>query len=212
MYRFNGSDGRLERLLECTMMVMEALDGFGDTFEYAVIGHSGDAPQIPFVDFGSPPVDRKARLAVLQKMAAHSQFCWSGDHTLEAAEAAVRTVREENNNNNNNNSNNSGGEGSSLDDNGDGDLEGADAAAKRHFVFLLSDANLKRYRLDPAELGEALSRDPLVEGQLVMIASLADEASKVQRAMPPGTASVCLNASDLPQLIKTILTASIDVQ
>ena len=33
MFRFNGSDGRLERLLECTMMIMEALDGFEAKFE-----------------------------------------------------------------------------------------------------------------------------------------------------------------------------------
>ena len=103
--------------------------GFGGSSEYAATGHSGDAPQIPFVDFGSPPVDRKAHLAVHQKMAAHSQFYWS-------AEAAVRTVREENNSGNNNNNNS--GEGYSLGDGGDesdGGLEGADAAAKRHFVF-----------------------------------------------------------------------------
>ena len=42
MFRFNGADGRLERLLECTMMIMEALDGFESKFEYALIGHSGD--------------------------------------------------------------------------------------------------------------------------------------------------------------------------
>ena len=37
-----GSDERLERLLECTMMIMEALDGFESKFEYALVGHSGD--------------------------------------------------------------------------------------------------------------------------------------------------------------------------
>ena len=30
MYRFNGHDQRLERMLESTLMVMEALDGYGD--------------------------------------------------------------------------------------------------------------------------------------------------------------------------------------
>ena len=30
MYRFNGHDARLERMLESTIMVMEALEGYGD--------------------------------------------------------------------------------------------------------------------------------------------------------------------------------------
>ena len=30
MYRFNGHDQRLERMLESTLMVMEALEGYGD--------------------------------------------------------------------------------------------------------------------------------------------------------------------------------------
>lgn len=67
MYRFNGSDGRLNRLLECTMMVMEALAGY-DSFEYAIVGHSGDGAEIPLVNFADPPADRKQRLAILQKM------------------------------------------------------------------------------------------------------------------------------------------------
>ena len=64
MYRFNGQDGRLERLLECTMMVMEALDGFSNKFTYSLVGHSGDGPDIMFVPFGAPPQNRKERLQV----------------------------------------------------------------------------------------------------------------------------------------------------
>ena len=30
MYRFNGHDQRLERMLESTLMVMEALEGYGE--------------------------------------------------------------------------------------------------------------------------------------------------------------------------------------
>lgn len=47
MYRFNSYDGRLERMLEATMMVMEAFDGYANKFNYAIVGHSGDSPEIP---------------------------------------------------------------------------------------------------------------------------------------------------------------------
>ena len=43
MYRFNGSDQRLERLLEATLLIMEALDGFDTKYSYSICGHSGDA-------------------------------------------------------------------------------------------------------------------------------------------------------------------------
>lgn len=64
MYRFNGQDGRLERVLETSLMIMESFAGFESKLDYAIMGHSGDSPDIPFVDFGSPPADRKERLKV----------------------------------------------------------------------------------------------------------------------------------------------------
>ncbi|EQC29691.1 hypothetical protein SDRG_12691 [Saprolegnia diclina VS20] len=79
-------------MLETTMMVMEAFAGFEAKVEYAIMGHSGDAPAIPFVAFNEPPADRKQRLQVLQKMLAHSQYCSSGDHTVHAIHDAVRSV------------------------------------------------------------------------------------------------------------------------
>ena len=89
MYRFNGSDQRLERLLEATMLMMESLDGFEAKFSYSITGHSGDAAAVPFVAYGAPPKSRKERLQVLQRMMAHSQYCSSGDHTLEAVAQGV---------------------------------------------------------------------------------------------------------------------------
>ncbi|DAZ99802.1 TPA: hypothetical protein N0F65_001311 [Lagenidium giganteum] len=92
MYRFNGQDGRLERVLETSLMIMESFAGFENKFEYAIMGHSGDSPEIPFVEFGEPPQDRKERLKVLQKMVAHSQYCMSGDHTVEAIQRSIERV------------------------------------------------------------------------------------------------------------------------
>lgn len=65
MYRFNGQDGRLERVLETSLMIMESFAGFESKFDYCIMGHSGDSPDIPFVDFGNPPADRKERLKVM---------------------------------------------------------------------------------------------------------------------------------------------------
>lgn len=95
MYRFNGHDGRLERELEATLMVMEAFEGFENKFQYEIYGHSGEDVAVPLVDKNSVPRDNKQRLDVLKTMQAHSQFCLSGDHTLEAAKEAVTQIAKE---------------------------------------------------------------------------------------------------------------------
>ena len=98
MYRFNGHDQRLERMLESCLMVMEALEGYSERIKYDIVGHSGEDNDIPFVPILKAPendmerlkVDIKKRLItltdryfqVLKEMHAHSQFCMSGDHTL----------------------------------------------------------------------------------------------------------------------------------
>lgn len=91
LFRFNGYDGRLDRSLEAAVMIMESLRGFEDRFTYALVGHCGDGPKlIPFVSHSSPPENEKERFRVIQKMHGFSQYCMSGDHTLEAAEGAIR--------------------------------------------------------------------------------------------------------------------------
>jgi len=92
MYRFNGHDRRLQRLVETGIMVCEALEGHDDKLEWAMVGHNGDSASLPFVEFGAPPKDRKARLDMVRYMAAHAQYCWSGDNTLTAMEKAVQKV------------------------------------------------------------------------------------------------------------------------
>ncbi|EFA13666.1 von Willebrand factor A domain-containing protein 8-like Protein [Tribolium castaneum] len=95
MYRFNGYDGRLDRELEAAVLVMEAFQGFDDKIQYDIIGHSGEAPSIPFVKFKEPPKNNKERLDIIRTMHAHAQYCWSGDHTLEGAESAINSLAEE---------------------------------------------------------------------------------------------------------------------
>lgn len=93
-------------------MVMEAFHGFEDKIKYDVIGHSGDTDKIEFVKFNNPPKNNKERLDIirvsfatiffcgntcffLQLMHAHSQYCWTGDNTLEATQLAVSSLAEE---------------------------------------------------------------------------------------------------------------------
>ncbi|OXU18814.1 hypothetical protein TSAR_009759 [Trichomalopsis sarcophagae] len=95
MYRFNSYDGRLDREMEACVMVMEAFSGYENKFQYDIVGHSGDDYRISFVDHTQPPADNKRRLEVIKTMHAHSQFCMSGDHTLEATKHAICTLAKE---------------------------------------------------------------------------------------------------------------------
>lgn len=95
MYRFNGVDGRLERSMEAVCMVMEALESYEHKFKYDIMGHSGDGFDIELVRCDKVPKNNKERLKVLKNMHAHSQFCMSGDYTLEGTEHAVKELARE---------------------------------------------------------------------------------------------------------------------
>ncbi|KAL4635681.1 von Willebrand factor A domain-containing protein 8 isoform X1 [Arapaima gigas] len=92
MYRFNGVDGRLERSMEAVCMVMEALESYEHKFKYDIVGHSGDGFDIKLVKSDQIPKNNKQRLKVLKTMHAHSQFCMSGDYTLEGTEHAIKEL------------------------------------------------------------------------------------------------------------------------
>lgn len=92
MYHFNGQDGRLNRSLETAMMIMESLSGLGDKYAYDIAGHSGDSEYIPLVKLGESPKNELERLKILQTMTAHSQYCMSGDNTLQATKRGIKDV------------------------------------------------------------------------------------------------------------------------
>ena len=50
---FSGHDQRLERMMESSLMVMEAFEGHEDKFTYDIVGHSGEEAAIPFVMGGT---------------------------------------------------------------------------------------------------------------------------------------------------------------
>ncbi|KAH3874341.1 hypothetical protein DPMN_037583 [Dreissena polymorpha] len=95
MYRFNGHDGRLEREMETAIMAMEALEGFEEKIKYDIVGHSGEDHHVQLTSFDKPPKNNKERLQVVKTMHAHSQFCLSGDTTLQATLAAIKTLAKE---------------------------------------------------------------------------------------------------------------------
>lgn len=175
MYYFNRHDGRLDRQLQAAAMVLEALAGHEHKYRYAMVGHSGDGPCEPFVEYGAPPRNDKERLQLLQRMAAHTQYCQSGDSTLSAARQAVREVLTHD--------------------------------ADERFVFVLSDANLARYGIEPADLRAALCSSEQVEGHALFISSLRDEAAQIRQALPAGRGHICLRAADVPRAFKEILHA-----
>ena len=93
MYRFNSMDQRLERLLECAIMIMESFKGHESTLEYSIVGHSGSSDRHELVDFAAPPENKKERMRVCQQMTAVSQHCWSGDNTVEAMKKSIEWVK-----------------------------------------------------------------------------------------------------------------------
>ncbi|KAL7519873.1 hypothetical protein ACHAWX_004630, partial [Stephanocyclus meneghinianus] len=87
MYRFNGYDQRLERLLEATLMMMETLKD--DTrFQLYIIGHNGSSAKIPLVN-PTTNMDEKTQLQVLECMVANTQYTYAGDNTVDAISLVV---------------------------------------------------------------------------------------------------------------------------
>lgn len=129
-------------------MIMEGFAGFGERFEYALVGHSGDSAAIPLVTYGRPPKDERERFKVLDTLAAHAQCCSSGDSTLEAIRAGTEAVLER--------------------------------PADEHFLFVVSDANLRRYGITPGQLSQVLKTDQRVRSYVIFIGSVSDEAEIIK--------------------------------
>ncbi|KAJ3386110.1 von Willebrand factor A domain-containing protein 8, partial [Entophlyctis sp. JEL0112] len=94
MARFNGLDSRLERSLECALLVMEAFKGFEHKFQYKITGHSGDGPNFEFVN-QKYPKNEKEMFDVLNKMSSHARFCLSGDNTVTAVKSTIQELSQE---------------------------------------------------------------------------------------------------------------------
>jgi MoxR-like ATPase len=169
MYRFNSYDGRLERLLEATLMIMEALGG-DKRFKLKIVGHNGSSARIPFLAADTPFNDPATQLGILEQMVAHTQFTWAGDSTLEAIESSISSAE--------------------VDE----------------LVLIISDANLRRYRIKPKQVSALLQRND-VHAHLILIGSMGEEASDLAQAIPNGRAQLCSDSEELPLLMKNILAS-----
>jgi MoxR-like ATPase len=168
MYRFNSYDGRLERLLEATLMIMEAL-GDDKRFKLQIVGHNGSSAHIPLAQPDTSK-DPATQLKILEEMIAHTQFTWAGDSTLEAIELAVNNAHED------------------------------------ELILVISDANLKRYRIEPEQVSTLLQRSD-VHAHLVLVGSMGEEASDLASEIANGRAQVCSDSEELPLLMKNILAS-----
>ncbi len=180
MYRFNGHDQRLERMIESSLMVMESLEHYGERVVYDIVGHSGEENDLPLTNLKHPPANEKERLEVLKTMAAHAQFCMSGDHTLSATVLAIQELA------------------SKADD------------YDESFVIVLSDANFDRYGISPTNFGQILTRkSDQVNAYAIFIGSLGNQAEMLAKKLPAGKAFVCLDTQKIPEVMKTIFTSSL---
>lgn len=171
MYRFNGEDGRLDRMTQAVAMLMESLDGFDHKYHYNIVGHSGNGPEISFVDFAQPPRTKTARASVIGQMTSASAIAASGDSTVEAIEAAVKRV--------------------------------ASQEADDYLVFIISDANLGGYGITTEMLRKALTADTKVTACAIFIAE-KEAADMLSNGLPSGRGYVCLDVSQLPNIVKEI--------
>ena len=181
MYRFNGYDQRLIRCLEATNLIMEGFHNMQQRFDYKIVGHSGDSPAIPLVNFGQPPDNEKQKMRILQTMIAHSQYCMAGDNTLEAMDQAISDVSDPEEDS-----------GSSL-------------------VIAISDANLRRYGIPPRQLGKIMEAgsETGVVAHCVFIASFGEEAEEIRQSLPVGRSHICMQTNDLPKIVRNILSAAL---
>ena len=166
-------------MLELAGLILESFEGFEEKFVYSLTGHSGDSPEHRLVDFNSPPQNELERLRIIERMVAHSQYCMSGDHTIEALELAIDREEEEH-----------------RDEEED----------EKSIVIMVSDANMRRYGIHPREVASQMTRSPdRVSTYAIFIASLGDEAEQLSRIT--GRGFVCMNTEDLPILFQKIFSS-----
>ena len=80
--------------------------------------------------------------------------------------------------------------------------------ADDYFVLLLSDANLSRYGISPAEFALELTRDPKCNAFALFVASFDGEAQELKQSLPVGRAFVTFDTAELPSVFKQIFQSS----
>lgn len=169
MYRFNGYDHRLTRELECAVLVMEALgEESGGVVQCNLTGHSGEDKRVQLLDQEwTLPRDIKERYNVLERIVAHTQYCWSGDSTFKALQESIRT------------------------------LEHVGEPEDERHCIMLSDANFERYGLRPYQYAQIASSSEQVVCTSIFIGTLGNEALRLKAALPQKTSYVCQHTAEI---------------
>lgn len=81
--------------------------------------------------------------------------------------------------------------------------------ADEYFVFLLSDANLDQYGIQPADLKYLLDMDQRVNLFILFIGTMGRQAEMLRAALPQDKVFVTLNTSDIPKVLKRVFLSSI---
>ena len=186
MYRFNGYDQRLTKLLQSTAMLLEGFQGVPATLvdgskqrklTFDLSGHSGDGP---FHDLKRTAADDLPQhWRIIQTCATLPQFVYAGDHTLEAGALALTQ------------------------------LKPTMKAGDRGVVVLISDANMRRYGIRADDVREVVDRAAAqsVALHFVFIADFDREANALAGALP-GRAHVCRDVAALPDALRAILLSA----
>lgn len=171
---------------------MESFDGAsGSNFEWSMVGHSGDSERISLVEWAKPPPNENERVKVLLSMLAHSQYCYRGDHTLEATMKAIEDVA------------------SRVNESAYRTVDGNDG--DEGIVICLSDANLARYGIDSRDLERIIQGGDKqnVKTFMIFIASFGDEAEDISRSLAVGRGHTCMHTSELPRVVRDILASQV---
>ena len=78
---------------------------------------------------------------------------------------------------------------------------------KNDLVIIISDANLERYHITVDDLSPLQNR--AVHTHLIFIGSLGNEAMELAQEIPNERATVCFQSSDLPLILKRIVSNSL---
>lgn len=130
-------------------------------------------------------------------MHAHSQYCWTGDHTLEATQHAIKTLGEED-----------------CDEAivvvlSDANLSRYGISAKTFATALNSDDKVSAHAIFIGSLGDQAERYKRIFIFMLRPTLILCLFFRLVRTLPPGRAFVCSDVKELPQMLKQIFTASV---
>lgn len=216
MFRFNEHDGRLDRTLQCILLlILSCLNPavkllLSQKLILEIYSHSGDGPLRFWCSFppnksdpgrvkGRFPTNQEEALKLVAGMYNSCLQCVAGDNTITALELGLKAAQ-------------SPESPHSLDES---------------FVIVTSDALLGQYGIKASEMGRVLmtaKSSPSVKNRvkaiMIFMGSIQNEAAELKAQLPPDSCYLCLGGGgggpgssdqqqDLVAIIKSILSKSV---